>query len=72
MNWGQNAYNFVKDIVWWLALAVTGVFVVKFITKRQFLQLLGFAILAAIVLVIVDDPSRLKSIGVTIWTAIFK
>lgn len=72
MSWGQNAYKFIHDIIWWLGLAVTAVFVVKFISKRQFLQLLGFVILAAIVLVIIDDPARLKAIGVTMWTAIFK
>lgn len=72
MNWGQNAYTFIQDIVWWLALAITSVFAAKFITKKQFVQLVGFLVLAAVVLVIIDDPSRLKTIGLGLWNAIFK
>lgn len=72
MNWGQNTYNLVQGTVWWIALAATTVFAVKFISKRQFIQLGGFLILAAIVLVIIDDPSKLQMLGSNIWQAIFK
>lgn len=70
--WGKNASEFILETVWWISLAVTGFFAVKFISKRQFLQLGGFVILAAIVLVIIDDPSRLKDVGVILWNTVFK
>jgi uncharacterized membrane protein len=72
IDWGQNIYNTVQGIVWWVALAVLVAFSTKFIAKRMWVQFAGFVFLAAIVLVIIDDPTRLKNIGVAIWDAVFR
>ncbi len=70
-NWGKNTYNFVKDLAWYAALGAIVVFAVRYIAKRAWVQAGGFLFLGAIVLVIVDDPAKLKNIGTTLWNIVF-
>lgn len=71
-GWGKNTYDFVKDIAWWLALAAVVIFAVKFIAKRAWVQLGGFLFLGGIVLVIIDDPTRIQKVALTVWNFIFR
>ncbi len=69
--WAKNGYDWIKDGVWWISLIVVIVVAAKLLLKKMFTQFIGFAVLASIVLVIIDAPERLKSIGTTIWSIIF-
>jgi len=71
-GWGKNTYDFVKDIAWWLALAAVVIFAVKFIAKRAWVQLGGFLFLGGVVLVIIDDPTRIQKVALTVWNFIFR
>lgn len=71
-GWGKNTYDFVKDLAWWLALAAVVIFAVKFIAKRAWVQLGGFLFLGGIVLVIIDDPTRIQKVALTVWNFIFR
>ncbi len=71
-GWGRNAFSFGKDLAWWGALTVIAVFVVKYMAKRAWAQVGGLAVLGAVVLVIIDDPERLKNIGLTVWNFVFR
>ena len=71
-DWGQNASEWIKAQVWWIALALIAIVSVKFIAKKMWVQLGGFLVLSAIILVIVDGPERLKTVGETIWNIVFK
>lgn len=71
-DWGKNTFDFGKDLAWWAALTAIVVFAVKFIAKRAWVQLAGFLALGGIILVIIDDPTRLKNIALTVWNFIFK
>jgi cell division protein FtsW (lipid II flippase) len=70
-DFGSNSYNWLKGQVFYLALLVIAAIAVPFILKKMWMQLVGFLVLAALVLVVVDDPSKLKSIGTTIWGKVF-
>lgn len=70
-SFGSNLYGWLKEQIFWIALLVIAAIAVPFIMKKMWMQLAGFLVLAALVLVIVDDPSRLKTIGITIWTKVF-
>jgi cell division protein FtsW (lipid II flippase) len=71
-NWGQNTYTFVQQQVWYIALLIVAIISVKFIAKKMWVQLGGFLLLSAIVLVIISGPDKLKIIGETIWNAVFR
>lgn len=70
--WAKNAYDWLKDGIWWISLIVIGWVAVKFLVKKMFAQFAGFAVLGAIVLVIIDDPAKLKTVGTTLWNIVFK
>ncbi|MDK2919619.1 MAG: hypothetical protein PWQ37_2352 [Candidatus Petromonas sp.] len=70
-TWAKNTYDWVKDGVWWFALAVIAWIAVKLLLKKMFAQFAGFAVLGAIVLVVIDDPVKLKTLGTTLWNIIF-
>lgn len=63
INPGEKAATWIMDQVFWIALAVIAVVAVTFIIKRAWVPLVIFAILSAIVLVIVSSPERLQNIG---------
>lgn len=70
-DFGQNTYNWIKQQAFWIALLAVVVIAIPFIAKKMWMQLAGFLVLASLVLVIVDDPNRLKGLGTTIWTKVF-
>lgn len=70
-DFGKNSYDWLKEQVMWIALLVVAVICVPFIMKKMWMQLVGFLVLAAIVLFIVSSPESLKTLGATIWTKIF-
>ncbi len=69
-EWAKNLGDWVKDGVWWLALAGTAVYALKLLSKRQFVQFGGFIVLAALVLVIIDDPAKLKTVGLYLYNKV--
>lgn len=70
-NFGQNTYDWVKAQVFWIALLVVVVIAVPFIAKKMWMQLVGFLVLASLVLVVINDPNKVKALGETIWIKVF-
>lgn len=70
-DWGKNTKDWVLEQVWYIALAIVGVVSVKFIAKKMWVQLGGFLVLSAIVLVVISGPEKLKDIGEIIWLKVF-
>lgn len=71
-DYGQNTYEWAKTQIFYLALVVIAFFCVKYAAKKAWAAFGGFAVLGALVLVIVDDPQKLKAVGTTIWQIVFK
>lgn len=67
-DFGKKAYDWLSEQVQWIALLVVAVICVPFIMKKMWMQLVGFLVLAAIVLYIVYTPESLKTLGSTIWS----
>ena len=70
-DFGRNAYSWLQDQVFWIALLVVAIVCIPFILKKMWMQLAGFIVLAAIVLFIISSPENLKTLGATIWGKIF-
>lgn len=70
-DWAQNFSSWVLDGVKWILAAIIGGYSLKFIAKRQFVQFIGFLVLAAVVSVIAVGPDKLTAIGTKLWSVIF-
>lgn len=71
-TWAKNLSSWVLDGVKAILVCVIAAFSIKFVVKRQFVQFIGFLILAAFVSVIAFGPDKLQALGNTLWGIIFK
>lgn len=62
-NPGEKVGTWVKDQIFWIGVAIIAVTSIGFIAKRNWVDLGIFILIAGIVLVIISNPQRLKSIG---------
>jgi len=69
-NYGQNVFEWGKNQLWYIALLAIIIFAIKFFAKKMWVQLGGLVVLGSIVLVIVDGPEKLKSLGLTLWNIV--
>jgi hypothetical protein len=70
-GWAKNGSDWIRSGVSYAAMAIVAFYAMKHLLKRQFMQFIGFAVLAAFVFVIIGDPSKLASIGNTLYNTIF-
>jgi|GEM_PF-2874263 hypothetical protein len=69
-TFGENSYNWLGGQVFYLALLMVVVIAIPFIAKKMWMQLVGFLVLASLILVIVKDPQKVKTLGEIIWQKI--
>ncbi len=66
---GQSFGTWILDQAFWVALAVVAVVAIPLILKKSWVPLGIFLLVAAIVLVVISNPSRLTGLGNIIWEA---
>lgn len=67
---GKNIGEWVVDQVWYIALAVCAVMLVKYIVQKAWVQCAIFLILSAICLFLISSPESLKTIGEKLFNMI--
>lgn len=71
-DFGKQGGEWILDQIFWVGLVVAAIILIKFFLAGNFTKMLITAAVAAVTLVVVDDPQRLKILGDTIWTTVFK
>lgn len=64
---GKNLGDWLQEQVFYIALAVVAVIAVTFIVKRAWIPLAIFIVIAALVLVLIQNPERLVTLGESLW-----
>lgn len=67
----SNAKNFLVDGAKDLAIGVSAILSVKYFAKRQIVQFISFALLAAIIFAFIYKPDGIQSIGAKLLNIIF-
>lgn len=69
---GKNVGEWGLDQVWYLALLIVAVMIIKFLAKKAWVPMAIFIFLGALCLFIISSPDALKNVGQSIYNLIFK
>lgn len=69
-SYAKNASDWVKAGCSSIAIAFAAAMGLKEFIKRKFMALLGFIVLAGIALVVINDPTKLQSVGTTLYNMV--
>jgi uncharacterized membrane protein YgdD (TMEM256/DUF423 family) len=70
-TWAKNGSDWIRSGASYIVTAVIAFFAIKYLLQRKIIQFISFIVLAGLILVIVNDPGKLGTIGNGIYTAIF-
>lgn len=71
-NAGQNFSSWGLEQIWYVALLIMAVVILKFVIKKAWVPLAVFVVIGGIVLVLIKTPDKILSIGTSIFNIIFK
>ena len=69
---GKNVGEWGLDQVWYIALLIVAVMVIKFLAKKAWVPMAIFIVLGALCLFIISSPDALKNVGQSIYNLFFK
>lgn len=62
-----NGSNFLKEGIQAIAMVFVGAIALSYLKQKQITKLIGFAVTAALILLMVFEPTALKTFGLFLW-----
>jgi hypothetical protein len=62
-----NGSNFLKEGIQAIAMVIVGAVALSYFKQKQITKLIGFTVTAAIILLMVFEPTALKTFGSYLW-----
>jgi len=67
---GENVGSWLMEQAFWIAVGICAVVAISFLVKRAWVPFGVFFVIAAILLYIIQDPSKLTGVGEKIFTIV--